>query len=294
MVTKVVVLGASGMLGHKMTQILSRRFDVIGTVRRVPTSNILEGYKLIAGDVNDLSTLFKTFDLIKPDIIVNCIGIVKQLPESNDWDKSCAINSEFPHKLSTYARSHNVRMFIHISTDCVFDGKNGMYKETDIPNATDIYGRTKYMGEIPECLTLRTSIIGREILTKHGLLEWFLSNKGGHVKGYTKSIFSGVTTNELAHLVDKLIYNEYCKDLTGLYHVASNPINKFELLKIINSYLEKEDKVDIEQVDGEIIDRTLDGSKLKKDFGYIAPDWDTMIAEVMRRDKTKYSHKECL
>jgi dTDP-4-dehydrorhamnose reductase len=150
------------------------------------------------------------------------------------------------------------------------------------------------MGEIPECLTLRTSIIGREILTKHGLLEWFLSNKGGHVKGYTKSIFSGVTTNELARLVDELIYNERCKNLTGLYHVASKPINKFELLKIINSYLKKEDKVDIEQVDGEIIDRSLDGSKLKKDFGYIAPDWDTMIAEVMRRDKTKYSHKECL
>jgi dTDP-4-dehydrorhamnose reductase len=185
-------------------------------------------------------------------------------------------------------------MFIHISTDCVFDGKNGMYKETDIPNATDIYGRTKYMGEIPECLTLRTSIIGREILTKHGLLEWFLSHKSGHVKGYTKSIFSGVTTNELAHLVDDLIYNERCKNLIGLYHVASKPINKFDLLKIINSYLKKEDKVDIESVDGEIIDRSLDGSKLKKDFGYIAPDWDTMIAEVMRRDKTKYSHKECL
>jgi dTDP-4-dehydrorhamnose reductase len=193
----VAVLGVSGMLGHKMLQVLSNKFATTGTLRKPNTFQLLEPYELYEGvDANNFLTVMETLNKIDPDVIVNCIGIIKQLPESNDWDKSFSINSEFPHKLSIYAKSHGMQL-IHISTDCVFDGKMGSYREIDIPNAIDIYGRTKFAGEVSDinCLTLRTSIIGRELGTSHGLLEWFLSKKGMKIQGYTKSIFSGVSTN---------------------------------------------------------------------------------------------------
>jgi dTDP-4-dehydrorhamnose reductase len=282
----VVVLGASGMLGHKMLQVLSNKFTVTGTLRKSNTSQVLEPYELYEGvDANNFLTVMEALNKIDPDVIVNCIGIIKQLPESNDWDKSFSINSEFPHKLSVYTKSHGMQL-IHISTDCVFDGKSGSYREGDIPNAGDIYGRTKFAGEVSDinCLTLRTSIIGREIDTHHGLLEWFLSKKGMKVQGYTKSIFSGVTTNELSSLVSDIIQNG--RGLQGLYHVAAEPISKFNLLTKINSYLDK--KIEIESVDGEIINRSLNGLKLKRTLGYTPPSWDDMLYKMMVKDTTDY------
>jgi dTDP-4-dehydrorhamnose reductase len=282
----VVVLGASGMLGHKMLQTLSHKFETVGTLRRPYKSQILEMYSLYDNvDVSDFLSVETTLNKIEPDVIVNCIGIIKQLPESNDWNKSFSINSEFPHKLSIYAKSHGMQL-IHISTDCVFDGKIGFYREGDIPNACDIYGRTKFAGEVSDinCLTLRTSIIGREIDTHHGLLEWFLSKKGMKVQGYTKSIFSGVTTNELSSLVSDIIQNG--RGLQGLYHVAAEPISKFNLLTKINSYLDK--KIEIESVDGEIINRSLNGLKLKRVFGYSPPLWNNMLHTMLVKDITNY------
>ena len=282
----VVVLGASGMLGHKMLQVLSNKFDVTGTIRNSNTSQILKAYTLYNGvNAMNFSTVSSALDIIDPDIIVNCIGIIKQLPESNDWDKSFSINSEFPKKLCIYAKSCG-RQVIHFSSDCVFDGKQGMYYETTIPNATDIYGRTKFAGEISDinCLTLRTSIIGREIDTCHGLLEWFLSKQGMKVQGYKKSIFSGVTTNELSKLVGNIIDNG-CK-LRGLYHVAASPITKFDLITNINIYLKN--KVEIEQVNGEDLNRSLNGVKLKRDFGYTPPSWKEMLKEMLLQDSTDY------
>jgi dTDP-4-dehydrorhamnose reductase len=278
----VIVLGASGMLGHKMLQVLDiSGLEVTGTLRKHTISPILDpildSYNLYYGvDAGNFSTVSGVLDDIDPDVIVNCIGIIKQLPESNDWDISHAINTEFPHKLSIYAHAHNMKL-IHISTDCVFDGKKGGYEEVDIPNAADIYGRTKFAGEVPDALTLRTSIIGRELGTRHGLLEWFLSKRGTKIQGYKKSIFSGVTTNELSKLVFDIIHSR--KNLIGLYHVAARPISKFDLLTKINYYLEN--KVDIEAVDGEIIDRSLNGHKLKCAFEYIPPDWDEMLKEML-------------
>jgi len=175
---------------------------------------------------------------------------------------------------------------IHISTDCVFDGRVGSYREVDIPNAIDIYGRTKFAGEVSDinCLTLRTSIIGRELGTSHGLLEWFLSKKGIKIQGYTKSIFSGVTTNELSSLVSDIIQNG--RGLQGLYHVAAEPISKFKLLTKINSYLDN--KIEIESVDGEIINRSLNGLKLKRTLGYSPPPWDDMLHKMLIKDTTNY------
>jgi dTDP-4-dehydrorhamnose reductase len=283
MVKKVIILGASGMLGHKMLQILSRRFDTYGTIRKT-TSDILKSYCLYdAIDVNNFSSVLKVLGKVKPDVIVNCIGIVKQLPESNDWNISHAVNSELPHKLDTYAQSHDSQL-IHFSSDCVFDGTWGLYTERNIPNATDIYGRTKFSGEVPNALTLRTSIIGREISTCHGLLEWFLSKRGMKVQGYTKAVFSGVTTNELSQLVSDIIYAD--SNIKGLYHVASKPISKFDLLTKINEYID--DKVDIEPVDGEVINRSLSGYKLEREIGYKAPSWDDMIKDMLVKDKTNY------
>jgi dTDP-4-dehydrorhamnose reductase len=284
MVKNVVVLGASGMLGHKMLQVLSEKYNVIGTLRKKNTSPILKGYNLYENvDAMDFISVSKILDKVTPDAIVNCIGIIKQLPESNDWNISHAINSELPHKLNTYSVANNIQ-FIHISTDCVFDGKVGMYNENDIPNAIDIYGRTKFSGEVPDALTLRTSIIGREIDTSHGLLEWFLSKSGTQIRGYEKSIFSGVTTNELAQLVSYIIYSGV--NLKGLYHIAANPINKFDLITSINKYLY--DKVIIEPVDGEIVNRSLNGYKIKCDFGYVPPSWDIMLENMLVKDITDY------
>jgi len=290
MVKNIAILGVSGMLGHKMLQILSRKFETVGTLRKHNNSSILDQYSLYEDvDAGNFLTVSKTLDDINPDIIINCIGIVKQLPESNNWDISHAINSEFPHKLCTYSKFNDIQL-IHISSDCVFDGKQGMYKESDIPNATDIYGKTKFTGEISDsnCLVLRTSIIGREINTNHGLLEWFLSKKNSvystKILGYTKSIFSGVTTNELSNLVSDIIYNG--KNLKGLYHVASNPITKFDLLELINKYTGE--LVTIDPVDGEVINRSLNGSKLKNALGYVPPSWDEMLDEMLIKDITKY------
>lgn len=285
MVKKVMVFGVSGMLGHKMLQVLSDDFNVSGTLRKHNSSSILEPYCLHEGvDAGNFSTVSKVLKDVDPDVMVNCIGIIKQLPESNDWNISHIINTEFPHKLSTYARAHDMQL-IHISTDCVFDGQKGMYTENDIPNAMDIYGKTKFAGEVPDALTLRTSIIGREINTCHGLLEWFLSKHDMNVQGYKKSIFSGVTTNELSYLVADIINAGY--GLTGLYHVAADPISKFDLLTIINSY-RLYDKVEIEAVDGEIINRSLNRSKLRRAMGYTPPSWDEMIHDMLIEDLTDY------
>ena len=284
----VLVLGASGMLGHKMLQVLSEKNSVCGTVRNTNVGGyeLISEYPLIGGvDATDFNTVSKAIKTFKPDIVVNCIGIIKQLPESNDVMKSMLLNSVLPHKLATYCTDNNSKL-IHISTDCVFSGKKGMYKESDVSDVDDIYGLTKYIGEIDDGhnLTIRTSIIGREIITQHGLVEWFLSNRGKTVNGYKKSIFSGVTTIELSRIVNKLIKDDYIR---GLHHVAAEPINKYNLITKINKYICERDQVNIVPVDGENLDRSLDGKRLFTTHSYQSPSWDIMIGEMMA-DPTPY------
>jgi dTDP-4-dehydrorhamnose reductase len=289
----VMILGASGMLGHKMMQVLSSRgCAVSGTVRDTNTNkyDIIREYPLISGvDAFKFDTVSNAIRRCNPDVVVNCIGIVKQLPEANDPMKSLFINSVLPHRLATYCSARGLKL-IHISTDCVFDGKSKQsYVETDVPTADDIYGVTKFVGEINDekNLTIRTSIIGREIVTQHGLVEWFLSHRGKTVNGYKKSVFSGVTTNQLAYTIGNIILSSYSfkalyiKD-TGLMHLSSVPINKYELLNLINDELPEKDRVDIKHIDGEDVNRSLE-SYISK----IIPTWRTMVSEMMH-DITPY------
>jgi len=277
---KVLVFGSSGMLGHKMLQIMNDNFDAYGTIRGNKKDVILNKYNIIENiDVEDFKTVEKSIVDVDPDFVINCIGIIKQLKEANDPIKSHTLNSMFPHQLATYCESFGMKM-IHISSDCVFDGKKGMYKETDVPNATDIYGRTKFTGEIgyPH-FTLRTSIIGREIKTSNGLMEWFLSQKNKTIQGYKNAIFSGVTTNELSKIVSIII--KRC-NLKGLYHVAADPISKYDLLTLLNQKFDN--NTTIQEFYGEINDRSLNGWKLKKEMDYVIPSWNNMIDEVLTDD----------
>lgn len=286
---KVIILGSNGMLGHKMMQILSQCHEVIGTVRGEASDyshhQILSKFTIIGNiNANKIVTIQNAIETINPDVIINCIGIVKQLPEAQDPLKSIAINALFPHQVAQCCRKGKIR-FIHMSTDCIFSGKTGNYSEDDTPDADDLYGRTKYLGEVtyPGCLTIRTSIIGRELGTKHGLVEWFLSQEGGVVKGFTSAIFSGLTTEMLAKIISSLLLNY--PDLHGVYHIASDPVSKHDLLTRIQKTYQI--PITIEPDNTVIIDRSLDAKKFRNETKIQIPSWDTMI-EKMYQDPTQY------
>jgi dTDP-4-dehydrorhamnose reductase len=218
-------------------------------------------------------------DTVRPDVVVNCIGLIKQLDISKDWSESVEINSLFPRKLETLCAARDIRL-VHFSTDCVFSGTRGMYRQTDVPDATDVYGKTKFLGEVcgSRSITVRSSIIGRELGTKNGLLEWFLSNRGKSVKGYRKAIYSGFTTIEMGRIVNAIITNH--KNLSGVWQVASNPISKYDLLRLINERFEL--VAQIEPDDGFVCDRSLDGTDFSKATGYAAPSWERMVEELAK------------
>ena len=286
---KILILGATGMLGHKLMQVLSTRFLVTGTMRgKTPSlSNhpIFKGMNII-GDVNatDINSIHRVVEQMRPDIVINCIGIVKQLPEAKEPVKSIAINALFPHQLAKICPERKIRL-IHISTDCVFSGKKGHYSENDPSDADDLYGKTKYLGEIdyPNCLTIRTSIIGRELSTSHGLVEWFLSQEGKKIDGYKKAVFSGLTTIALSEIISQII-SEY-PDLQGVYQIASVPISKFDLLNLIKKTYGL--SITIEPDETVVNDRSLLPDKFKNQTGLTVPSWVDMI-EKMHRDSTRY------
>jgi dTDP-4-dehydrorhamnose reductase len=234
---------------------------------------------------DDHATIGNAIENTDPDVVINCIGIVKQLPAAQDPLLSIAVNALFPHQLAKICRSKNIRL-THVSTDCIFSGKKGCYTENDPSDAQDLYGRTKYLGEVgyPNCLTLRTSIIGRELGTSHGLVEWFLSQQGKTVPGYKNAIFSGLTTNALAGIMDELI-SAY-PDLHGVIQVASRPISKYDLLVLIKQVY----GLQIEIIPDEMVvnNRSLDAVKFRKETKIKIPSWEYMIEE-MYLDPTPYS-----
>ncbi len=225
-------------------------------------------------------------DVFKPDVIINAVGIIKQLPTSKEVVETLKINSIFPHQLAQIAQASGARL-ITISTDCVFNGRKGNYTEKDISDAEDLYGRSKNLGEVsaPGCLTLRTSIIGRELQTSHSLVEWFLSNRGKKVKGYTEAIYSGFPTIILADIITDLIENH--KNLQGLYHVSSETISKFDLLCLLKDFYKV--PIEIEPYADFEIDRSLDSSKFRKETGFAPLGWEEMI-EKMAQDPTPYDN----
>jgi dTDP-4-dehydrorhamnose reductase len=279
---RVLVLGASGMLGNAMARILASdpKLRVAATVRR---SAALRHFDqplidhISAGvDVENTDALIRVFVDEQPDVVVNCVGLVKQLAEVGDPLVAVPLNTLLPHRLARLCAVRGARL-IHISTDCVFSGKQGLYKETDSPDAYDLYGRSKFLGEVsyPNAITLRTSIIGRELEGCRSLIGWFLAQPGP-VKGFRKAIFSGLPTVELATVVRDYVLPR--PDLTGLYHVAADPINKCDLLHLVADAYGK--RVTIEPSDDVVIDRSLDATKFNTATGYAPPKWPELVRRM--------------
>jgi dTDP-4-dehydrorhamnose reductase len=280
----VLILGASGMLGHVVLRNLASSCDVVGTVRQ--PADAYRGHPLIEAahllgnvDAAHIETIDRALSIAQPKLVINCMGVIKQSVAGQDPVASIRINTLFPHELAALCVRRGCHL-IHISTDCVFSGRRGNYGETDIPDAEDLYGRSKLLGEVTGtgCLTLRTSLIGRELRERLGLLEWFLSQRGRHVKGYTGAIFSGVTTREMARIITKLYRSD--SFLEGLWHVAGPSIDKYNLLRQIDLVFKTKTVI---QPDNTIeLDRSLDGTAFSNRTGYVAPSWTTMIDELAR------------
>jgi dTDP-4-dehydrorhamnose reductase len=258
---------------------------VRGTTDKYNDDIFFKDYDLVGGvNARDINTIYDTIYKYQPCCVINCIGIVKQLPESNDLELSYKVNTVLPRKLAVFCRGHGAKL-IHISTDCVFDGKIGNYDEDSPITAEDIYGLTKFTGEVEDeyNLTLRTSIIGRELKSSNGLLEWLLSKKGQIISGYTKAIFTGLTTMELSHQVVDII--KYYDDISGLYHISSDPINKYILLQKLNEAYNN--GATINPDDSVAIDRSLKYEEIEYVCGYIPKVWDDMIDDLVD-DATPY------
>ena len=291
---RILILGGSGMLGHRLWIELSKVHDAWITVRASATMipdlpGVDRNWIREGVEATNFDAVSRAITSIQPNVVINCIGIVKQLPLSNDPVTSIEINALLPHRISLISREAKIRI-IHFSTDCVFSGRKGMaYTEDDQPDAEDLYGRTKFLGEVsypPHTLTLRTSIIGRELRTRHGLVEWFLSQRQA-VNGYQKAIFSGFTTGAIATiLIDHVLPNP---QLTGVYHLSSYPISKYELLQLINKEygLGKEIKPDTSVV----CNRILDSSRFRKETGFTPPTWPEMI-QAMQSETIPYDERK--
>lgn len=276
------MLGASGMLGHTLLRYLIRKgFACVGTVRsasalaRLPRE--LQAQTLIVGDLTDAAVISDLLEIQRPDVVINCVGIVKQSAEADDPLIALPINALLPHRLVRACAATGARL-IHVSTDCVYTGTRGHYSERDEPDARDLYGLSKALGEVdaPHALTLRTSIIGPELLeTPYGLLGWFLAQQG-EVRGFARALFSGLPTVELARVVAEFVLPR--PDLRGVYHVAAAPISKHDLLCLIADVYHKE--ITIHRDDNLVIDRSLDGSRFAGATGYVAPAWPALIAAM--------------
>lgn len=289
MSARVLIIGGAGMLGHKVWQRLAPRFDARVTLRASADEyaplGLFDQQRVISGlDASNFAGLEATIADVRPDVVINCVGIIKQLPQAHDAIASITINSLLPHRLAAACAKNGARL-IHISTDCVFSGRQGMYRETDFSDAEDLYGRSKFLGEVSEAgaLTLRTSIIGRELRGTSGLVEWFLANRGGAVDGYEKAIFSGLTTLELADLIGDVI--ERHPSLSGLYHVSTEPIDKLTLLHLLNEAYGA--NATIRPSSAVRIDRSLDSSRFREATGWAPRPWPKLV-EAMAADPTPY------
>ena len=280
---RILILGVSGLIGHKLLLELSSDFEVFGTLRKKKAEygdlvlfdceNIIDQI-----DVTDFKTLAEVLRSLNPEVVLNCIGITKRKIDINYPGLAISVNSDFPHKLADWAKEYRKRI-IHFSTDCVFDGKIGNYSEESLTTAEDIYGRTKALGELKynHTLTIRSSFIGQELFNKTELLDWFLAQNGKKIYGFKNTYYSGVSTIFMAQVVKNILCN--FRELSGIYQLApTEPISKFDLLNIAKESF----GVNVEIIPDEVnIHRpTLDGTKLKNEINLIVPSWNDMMIEL--------------
>jgi dTDP-4-dehydrorhamnose reductase len=272
------------MIGHRMWATLSKKHETYGTLRRESLGRLelipgLSKEKCFFGvDAYAINSISQVIQTVKPNVVLNCIGIVKQLKDSNDHLKSIALNALFPHQLAKICAENDVRM-IQFSSDCVFDGVQGQYTESDFPNAQDLYGRSKALGEIDylkNVVTMRTSSIGREVFPHGGLLEWFLGNQGKKITGYQKAIYSGFPTHRLAEIISEYLLPR--PEISGVLHISSQPIDKLSLLQMIKKHFNL--NIEIAEDQKVSIERSLDCSKFSDLTGFVAPAWQDMMVDL--------------
>lgn len=282
---RILILGGTGMLGHKMHDVLSHEHDVVSTRRSslaalpVDPRPFFRQGRLIEGvDTTDLVSLRALIADLRPEAVVNCVGIVKQRNAAHDAAASIAVNALFPHQLADICASRGARL-IHFSTDCVFGGSTGGYTEHDPSDAVDLYGRTKYLGEVEGdgVLTIRSSIIGRELDHFQSLLEWFLQQRG-EVRGFTRAIYTGLTTLQMASLVGRLLVEH--RHVSGIYQVASQKISKFDLLLMIREHFGLQARIELIPDDTFVCDRSLRGDRFLAATGMEIPPWEDMVGRL--------------
>ncbi len=280
---KVLILGVSGMLGSTMLRVFNKNLngvEVYGTARSPSVHHFFPSAlnrRIITGvDVENLDLLMSIIGEIKPDVVINCIGIVSHLAETDDPLKVLQVNLMFPHRLAMLCRLCGARL-VHFSTDGVFSGSKGNYCESDIADATDLYGRAKYMGELgySHTITIRTSIIGHDLASDQGLLGWFLSQEN-EAKGYSRAIFSGLPAVELARVIRDIVLPQ--PNISGLYHVASAPISKYELLRLVADVYGK--SINIVPDHKLVIDRSLNADRFYLATGYVSPAWKELVRQM--------------
>jgi dTDP-4-dehydrorhamnose reductase len=286
---RVLILGGSGMLGHQLWRTFGERLDTRATLRGSPAAYALPSGVDVSRAIghvsaHDFDGVTRAVAAARPDVVVNCIGIVKQDAAAKDPYQSIAVNALFPHRLAHLCGAAGARL-LHLSTDCVFSGRRGNYRETDVSDAEDLYGRSKALGEVDyeHCLTIRTSMIGRELAGMHGLIEWFLAQRGTAVRGFRRAVFSGFTTAALAEVLGDLI--EHHPHLHGVWHVAADPINKFDLLSLVQQAFDLD--VEIQPDDAFVCDRSLNAERFRRETGFAPPPWPAMI-ERLAGDASTY------
>lgn len=296
---KILIIGATGMLGYSLFSNLSdnSELDVYGTVRNIDGKEAFfndHGDKLFKGvEVNNVASVEDVIANVKPNVVINCIGLIKQHGISKQHVDAVSINSLLPHQIAAICDRYNAK-FIHFSTDCVFSGEKGVYVESDIPDAQDLYGKSKCLGEVCYAphLTLRTSIIGHELSSNVSLIDWFLLQKGT-TKGFSKAVFSGLPTCVISKILTENIFPiiSSTDELTGLYHLSVEPIDKYSLLQLVSSVYSK----DIEIVESTelIIDRSLNSEHLRKIINFQVPSWESLITDMYTDYKKRYEGLTC-
>ena len=289
---KILVLGASGMIGSAVYKRLyaESSLDVYGGMRDLSFEKFfpasLQGNLVSYGDLANEKSIFFALEKVNPEVVINCAGLTKHKKEANDPQISMSINASMPHQFASICDGRGVR-FIHISSDCVFSGAKGGYVEGDLPDALDLYGRSKALGEVIQgnAITLRTSTIGHELHANYGLLEWFLS-QNKECQGFSKAIFSGLPSVVFAEVIKDFVLPN--TNLRGLYHVSADPINKYDLLKLIAAKYGK--KIVIKQDREFTIDRSLKYEKFKAATSYSPATWPELIETMFKNYTAGTNH----